>query len=67
MELRDVPVAYRLGLSDVVMPGDVRNDLYVTLVSGEFSRGSKASDRNVEVTVRICDDKGRTIPVSISV
>lgn len=57
-------MAYRLGLSDVIMPGDVRNDLYITLLSGEFSRGTKTSDRNVEVTVRVCDDKGKIIPVS---
>ncbi|XP_071513992.1 dedicator of cytokinesis protein 2 isoform X2 [Panulirus ornatus] len=60
--LRDVPVALRLGLSDVIMPGDVRNDLYITLLSGEFSRGAKTCDRNVEVTVRICDEKGNLIP-----
>ncbi|XP_050707802.1 dedicator of cytokinesis protein 1-like isoform X3 [Eriocheir sinensis] len=62
LEVREVPVAYRLGLSDVIMPGDVRNDLYVTLQSGEFSRGAKTSDRNVEVTVRICDQSGRVVP-----
>ncbi|XP_063609034.1 dedicator of cytokinesis protein 1-like isoform X2 [Penaeus indicus] len=62
VSLRDVPVAYRLGLSDVIMPGDVRNDLYITLLSGEFSRGTKTSDRNVEVTVRVCDEKGKIIP-----
>ncbi|XP_042238025.1 dedicator of cytokinesis protein 1-like isoform X2 [Homarus americanus] len=60
--LRDVPVALRLGLSDVIMPGDVRNDLYVTLLSGEFSRGAKTCDRNVEVTVRICNERGEVIP-----
>ncbi|XP_045138104.1 dedicator of cytokinesis protein 1-like [Portunus trituberculatus] len=62
LEVREVPVAYRLGLSDVVMPGDVRNDLYVTLQSGEFSRGSKTSDRNVEVTARVWDDRGKFVP-----
>ncbi|XP_063852697.1 dedicator of cytokinesis protein 1-like isoform X3 [Scylla paramamosain] len=62
LEVREVPVAYRLGLSDVIMPGDVRNDLYVTLQSGEFSRGSKTSDRNVEVTARVWDDRGKCVP-----
>ncbi|XP_066966939.1 dedicator of cytokinesis protein 1 isoform X9 [Macrobrachium rosenbergii] len=62
VSLRDVPVALRLGLSDVIMPGDVRNDLYITLISGEFSRGAKTSDRNVEVTIRIVNEKGRVIP-----
>ncbi|XP_045614067.1 dedicator of cytokinesis protein 1 isoform X2 [Procambarus clarkii] len=60
--LRDVPVSLRLGLSDVIMPGDVRNDLYITILAGEFARGAKTCDRNVEVTVRICDEKGNMIP-----
>ncbi|XP_069941837.1 dedicator of cytokinesis protein 1 isoform X2 [Cherax quadricarinatus] len=59
---RDVPVCLRLGLSDVIMPGDVRNDLYITLLSGEFSRGAKTCDRSIEVTVRICDERGIMIP-----
>ncbi|XP_068248219.1 dedicator of cytokinesis protein 2 isoform X7 [Palaemon carinicauda] len=62
VSLRDVPVALRLGLSDVIMPGDVRNDLYITLISGEFTRGAKTSDRNVEVTIRIINEKGKVIP-----
>ncbi|XP_076042771.1 dedicator of cytokinesis protein 1-like isoform X4 [Oratosquilla oratoria] len=66
VSLHEVPVASRLGLSEVIMPGDVRNDLYITLVSGEFSRGPKTSDRNVEVTVRVYTDKGQLIPGVIS-
>ncbi|KAK7079345.1 Dedicator of cytokinesis protein 2 [Halocaridina rubra] len=62
VSLRDVPVALHLGLSDVIMPGDVRNDLYITVLSGEFARGAKPSDRNVEVTVRVFNEKGFLIP-----
>ena len=33
------------------MPGDVRNDLYVTLYSGDFEKDkNKKSQRNIEVS-----------------
>lgn len=48
---------------EVILPGDVRNDLYVTLVSGEFSRGSKSTDRNVQVSLSVCNSSGQTLPV----
>jgi hypothetical protein len=31
-------VARKLGLPEVILPSDVRNDLYINLVAGEFSR-----------------------------
>lgn len=40
-----------MGFPEVILPGDVRNDLYLTLISGEFSKGSKSTDKNVEVMV----------------
>ncbi|KAI8919215.1 hypothetical protein DFJ77DRAFT_453387 [Powellomyces hirtus] len=43
----------RNGFSDVLVPGDTRNALYLTLVSGEFSQGRKTNIRNVQVTVQI--------------
>lgn len=60
-------IARKMGFPEVILPGDVRNDLYLTLVSGEFSKGSKSTDRNVEVTVRVCNEKGQSIPVSMNV
>jgi hypothetical protein len=56
-----------MGFPEVILPGDVRNDLYLALVSGEFSKGSKSTDKNVEVTVRVCNEKGQSIPVSMNV
>jgi len=53
-----------MGFPEVILPGDVRNDLYLTLVSGEFSRGSKKTDKNMEVTVRVCNEKGQPVPVT---
>lgn len=44
--------------------GDVRNDIYVTLEHGQFEKGSKRAERNVEVAVEVIDGNGKTIPVS---
>merc|ERR1711911_577290 len=38
------------------------HDLYLTLISGEFWRGVKSADKNVEVTVRVCNERGQSIP-----
>lgn len=54
-----------MGFPEVILPGDVRNDLYLTLIGGEFSKGNKTSEKNVEVTVYVCNDKGQPIPVCI--
>lgn len=63
--LGNVTIARKMGFPEVILPGDVRNDLYLTLVSGEFSKGNKSTDKNVEVTVRVCNEKGQSIPVSM--
>lgn len=55
-----------MGFPEVILPGDVRNDLYLTLINGEFSKGSKTSEKNVEVVVKVCNEKGQTIPVSLA-
>ncbi|BES96169.1 Dedicator of cytokinesis [Nesidiocoris tenuis] len=56
-----VAVARKMGFPEVILPGDVRNDLYLTLVSGEFSKGSKSTDKNVQVTVTVCNEKGQPL------
>lgn len=47
----------------LLLTGDVRNDVYLTLVQGEFAKGSKTSDKNVEVTVCVCNSEGKVLPV----
>ena len=44
--------------------GVARNDIYVTLESGSFSKGTKTAERNVEVLVNVVDSRGTLIPVS---
>jgi hypothetical protein len=59
-----ISVARKMGFPEVILPGDVRNDLYLTLVSGDFSKGSKTTDKNVQVSVTVCNEKGQVLQVS---
>lgn len=43
--------------------GDVRNDIYVTLVQGDFDKGSKTTPKNVEVTMSVYDEDGKKLEV----
>lgn len=51
-------ITRKIGFPDVIMPGDVRNDLFLTLRSGEFERGGKSTAKNIEVTVLVLDSTG---------
>src|ERR1700761_378733 len=78
--LKDTPVTLRLGFPDVVFPGDVRNEVYVKLWSGEFSFGNGGSMRksivsfaapstgpaNIQVTVEVRNRGGQTMEKAIS-
>ncbi|WAR21521.1 DOCK2-like protein [Mya arenaria] len=46
--------------------GDVRNDIYVTIMEGEFNRGAKTADKNVEITMFLCNKSGQTLEVAVS-
>lgn len=45
-------------------PGEMRNDLYITVERGEFEKGGKSVARNVEVTMLVLDSGGQTLKVS---
>ncbi|KAJ7045388.1 C2 domain in Dock180 and Zizimin proteins-domain-containing protein [Mycena alexandri] len=80
--LQDTPHTLRLGFPDVVFPGDVRNELYIKLWSGEFSPPTTGGGRmsmaqfargqmtgasnNVQVTVEVRDQDGRAVESVIS-
>ncbi|XP_043920391.1 dedicator of cytokinesis protein 2-like [Protopterus annectens] len=59
---RSTVVARKLGFPEIIMPGDMRNDIYVTLVQGEFDKCNKTTQKNVEVTMCVCDQEGNIIP-----
>lgn len=43
--------------------GDVRNDIYITLLQGDFDKYNKTTQRNVEVIMCVCAEDGKTLPV----
>lgn len=57
-----VVLARKMGFPEVIFPGDVRNDLYLTLVNGEFSKTSKSSEKNIEVSAVVCNESGQIVP-----
>ncbi|XP_067879106.1 dedicator of cytokinesis protein 5 isoform X2 [Heterodontus francisci] len=62
---RSTAVARKMGFPEIVLPGDVRNDIYVTLVQGEFDKGKKKTPKNVEVTMGVYDEAGNRIEKAI--
>jgi dedicator of cytokinesis protein 3 len=80
--LQDIPLTLRLGFPDVVFPGDVRNELYIKIWSGDFTSSQTGNARrsvanfargqvgtvsgNVQVSVEVRDSNGRTIDRVIS-
>uniref|UniRef100_A0A674EHA5 Dedicator of cytokinesis 4b n=1 Tax=Salmo trutta TaxID=8032 RepID=A0A674EHA5_SALTR len=58
---RGVSITKKLGFSDIIMPGEMRNDLYMTLEKGEFEKGGKSVARNVEIMVYVLDIEGQVM------
>uniref|UniRef100_A0A8D3DHF7 Dedicator of cytokinesis 1 n=1 Tax=Scophthalmus maximus TaxID=52904 RepID=A0A8D3DHF7_SCOMX len=58
---RSTAVARKMGFPEIIMPGDVRNDIYLTLVQGDFDKGSKTAHKNVEVTMSVYDEDGKKL------
>uniref|UniRef100_A0A8D3BXZ6 Dedicator of cytokinesis 3 n=1 Tax=Scophthalmus maximus TaxID=52904 RepID=A0A8D3BXZ6_SCOMX len=58
---RALALTRKLGFPDVILPGDTRNDLYLTLERGEFERGGKSVQKNIEVTLYVLYADGDTL------
>uniref|UniRef100_A0A7N8X382 Dedicator of cytokinesis 2 n=1 Tax=Mastacembelus armatus TaxID=205130 RepID=A0A7N8X382_9TELE len=56
---RSTVVARKLGFPEIIMPGDVRNDIYITLQGGDFDKYNKTTQKNVEVIMWVCDEEGK--------
>ncbi|KAH0623152.1 hypothetical protein JD844_031162 [Phrynosoma platyrhinos] len=64
---RSTAVARKMGFPEIILPGEVRNDIYVTLMHGEFDKGKKKTPKNVEVTMSVHDEDGNLLEVSIEI
>ncbi|XP_050533759.1 dedicator of cytokinesis protein 3 isoform X2 [Daktulosphaira vitifoliae] len=62
LAFKNVSTTKKMGFPDVIMPGYVRNDLYLTLERGEFEKGGKSTGKNIEVTVVVLDYEGNIVP-----
>ncbi|MBZ3881009.1 Dedicator of cytokinesis protein 3 [Sciurus carolinensis] len=63
---RGLAITRKLGFPDVIMPGDIRNDLYLTLEKGDFERGGKSVQKNIEVTMYVLYADGEILKDCIS-
>ncbi|XP_026527103.1 dedicator of cytokinesis protein 5 [Notechis scutatus] len=62
---RSTAVARKMGFPEIILPGEVRNDIYVTLMHGEFDKGKKKTPKNVEVTMSVHDEDGNILEKAI--
>ncbi|XP_061642302.1 dedicator of cytokinesis protein 3-like isoform X2 [Phyllopteryx taeniolatus] len=56
-----VAMTRKLGFPDVIVPGDMRNDLYLTLERGDFERGGKSVPKNIEVGISVLYADGELV------
>lgn len=61
---RSTVVARKLGFPEIIMPGDIRNDIYLTLWTGDFDKYNKTTQKNMEVIMMVCDEEGKIVSVS---
>lgn len=47
----------------IIVLGDTRNDLYLSVERGEFERGGKSVQKNIEVTLYVLYADGDTLKV----
>lgn len=66
MLFQSTTITRKIGFPDIIMPGDVRNDLFLTLEKGEFERGGKSTAKNIEVLVHVLDSTGQIITDCLS-
>uniref|UniRef100_A0A8C9WD47 Dedicator of cytokinesis 5 n=1 Tax=Scleropages formosus TaxID=113540 RepID=A0A8C9WD47_SCLFO len=55
---RNTVIVRKMGFPEIILPGNVRNDIYVTLLQGEFERSKKKTPKNVEVMLSVLDEDG---------
>lgn len=58
--------ARKMGFPEVILPGDVRNDLYLTLVGADLAKCVRRGENNIEVHVSVCKGNGDVVPGAIS-
>ncbi|MFT7796902.1 dedicator of cytokinesis protein 5 [Arapaima gigas] len=62
---RNTIIVRKMGFPEIILPGNVRNDIYVTLLQGEFDRGKKKTPKNVEVMLSVLDEDGNPMEKAV--
>jgi len=52
----------KLGFPEIIRPYDVRHDVYLTTLHGQFNQGTKRADKNVQIDIEVIDEKEQVIP-----
>ncbi|XP_065900793.1 dedicator of cytokinesis protein 2-like [Dysidea avara] len=55
---KNLHIIHKLGFPEIILPGDNRNDVYIILEKGEYDKGTKTAQRNIEVCVVVVKDSG---------
>lgn len=55
----------KLGMPDIILPGYARNDMFVMVEGGEYSKGGKTAQKNVEVLMQLVLENGDVIKDAI--
>ncbi|ORZ19610.1 hypothetical protein BCR42DRAFT_348262 [Absidia repens] len=64
--LQDIPLTARIGFPDVVFPDNERNELYITLDSGDFAHFGRT--RNIQVIICVRDNfTGDVVEMAVAV
>eukprot|EP01132_Coremiostelium_polycephalum_P004848 gene4848-6043_t len=59
--LEEVTKTNKLGFPEVIFPGETRNDIFITLESGEYSQDRKTSAKNVEIIIQARLEDGELV------
>ncbi|KAK9764626.1 Deoxycytidine kinase 1 [Basidiobolus ranarum] len=51
--LFDIPLTPKLGFPDVILPGDNRNAMHLTISCGEFQQGRRTTAKNIQVKAEV--------------
>lgn len=62
--IKSAALTQKRWFSHVIMPGDVRNDLYLSLEMAEFEKGGKNVGKNVQASAVVVDQDGEILQVS---
>lgn len=55
----------KLGMPDIILPGFSRNDLFVMVEGGEYSKERKTAQKNIEVIMQLVLDNGEVVKDAI--